>query len=148
LTSGTWVNVGALRLALLEHGAPLIEDVVITGLDRHEIAALVFVSHPHASRIAELSGAQHDELARHPRVRAFVAAALARHNAAAPASSTRVVRALILPEPPQRGAGEITDKGTINQRRALELRAASVRTLYDDRPGNDVVAPGVAAAAI
>jgi len=141
LTSGTWVNVGALRLALLGHGAPLIEDVVITGHDRDEIAALVFVNRPHAARIAEVAGAQHDEVARHPRVRAFVAAALARHNAVAPASSTRVVRALILPEPPQRGAGEITDKGTINQRRALELRAESVRALHDEFSGNDVVLP-------
>ncbi len=144
LTSGTWVNVGALRLALLEHGAPLIEDVVITGHDRHEIAALVFLSRAQAARIAELSSAEHDELARHPRVRDFVAAALARHNAAAPASSTRVVRALILLEPPQRGAGEMTDKGTINQRRALELRAAAVLSLYSGRPSSDVVAPNPA----
>jgi feruloyl-CoA synthase len=74
-------------------------------------------------------------------VRESVAAALARHNAAAPASSTRVTRALILPEPPKREAGEITDKGTINQRRALDLRAASVQALYAGELGPDVLTP-------
>jgi len=139
LTSGTWVNVGALRLSLLEHGAPLIEDVVIAGHDRDEIAALIFVSRSHAAKLAGTPQAEHAEIARHPDVREFVAAAIARHNAAAPASSTRVARALILPEPPKRDAGEITDKGTINQRRALDLRAASVQSLYAE-PGVDVFA--------
>jgi feruloyl-CoA synthase len=143
LTSGTWVNVGALRLALLEQGAPLIEDLVITGHDRDEIGALVFVSRTHGAKLAGTPEAGHEEVARHPSVREFVAAALARHNAAAPASSTRVMRALILPEPPRREAGEITDKGTINQRRALDLRAASVEALYARELGPDVFTPAL-----
>jgi len=139
LSSGTWVNVGALRLSLLEHGAPLVEDVVIAGHDRNELAALIFVSRAHAAKFAGTPQAEHAEIARQPSVRGFVAAAIARHNSNAPASSTKVTRALILLEPPQRDAGEITDKGSINQRRSLELRAASVQTLYAERPGSDVL---------
>ena len=145
LTSGTWVNVGALRLALLEQGAPLVEDVVITGHDRDEIGALIFVSRAHAAKLAGTAEAEHAGIARHPTVRDFVAATLARHNAAAPASSTRVMRALILPEPPRREAGEITDKGTINQRRALDLRAASVEALYAGELGPEVLTPALTA---
>jgi feruloyl-CoA synthase len=142
LASGTWVNVGALRLSLLEHGAPLIEDVVIAGHDRDDIAALIFVSRAHAAKLAGAPQAEHADIARHPSVHEFIAAAIARHNSAAPASSTRVVRALIVPEPPQRDAGEITDKGTINQRRALDLRAGSVHALYAGQRGGDILARG------
>jgi feruloyl-CoA synthase len=121
LATGTWVNVGALRLALIERGAPLIEDVVLTGHDRDELGALVFVRAEAAAQIAD--------------VRAFVANALGAHNAASPGSSTRIVRAMIVPEPPDRAHGEITDKGSVNQRRSLQLRAHDVTLL--DAGGDD-----------
>jgi feruloyl-CoA synthase len=38
----------------------------------------------------------------------------------------------VLAEPPNMGAGEITDKGYINQRLVLQRRAADVAALYDD----------------
>lgn len=139
LSSGTWVNVGALRLSLIEHGAPLIEDVVVAGHDRDEIAVLIFVSRAPAAKHAGMPQAEHPELARDEKVRDFIANALARHNASARATSTFVVRAMILPEPPKREAGEITDKGTVNQRRALDLRTASVNALYAHEPGRNVL---------
>jgi len=145
LSSGTWVNVGALRLALIERGAPIVEEVVVSGHDRDEIAVLIFVSRAHASKLAGDTDADHAALARSADVRAFVAGVLADHNAAAPASSTRVARALLLPEAPNRGEGEITDKGTINQRRSLHLRAPSVAILHGDEAHPNVVAPRGAA---
>jgi feruloyl-CoA synthase len=36
----------------------------------------------------------------------------------------------VLPEPPSADAGEITDKGYINQRAVLARRAADVQALY------------------
>jgi feruloyl-CoA synthase len=141
LTSGTWVNVGAVRLALLERGAPVIEEVVVSGHDRDEIAALLFVSRTHAATLAGVADADHASLAAHPAVRAFVSDVLGAHNAAAPASSTRVVRASIVPEAPNRAAGEITDKGTINQRRALDLRAAHVAELHTEPASDRIVRP-------
>jgi feruloyl-CoA synthase len=146
LSSGTWVNVGALRLALIERGAPLVEEVVIAGADRDSLAALVFFSRAHAAALANAPDADHAELARHDAVRRFLAETLARHNAAAPASSTRVDAALLLPEPPNRGQGEITDKGTVNQRRALVLRAESVARLY--ARSDDVIVPLTAVASM
>jgi feruloyl-CoA synthase len=139
LSSGTWVNVGALRLSLVERGAPLIEDVVVAGHDRDEIAVLIFVSRAHAARLAGASEIGYAEIPRQAIVRDRIAEALGRHNASAPSSSTRVARALILTEPPSREAGEITDKGSINQRRALELRALAVQTLYAEDSGSEVV---------
>ncbi len=112
LTTGTWVHVGAVRMALIAAGNPLIQDAVITGHDRDEIGALVFLS-PAAkgldvkSRLEEV-------------LKGF----------SAEASSTRVARIMAMSEPPSIDANEITDKGYMNQRAVLERRAALVEKLY------------------
>jgi feruloyl-CoA synthase len=115
LSSGTWVNAGLLRLDVIEAGAGAIEDVVFAGADRDELTAIVFV--PHA-------------LSSDPATPQRVRAALALHNERNPASSTRVARALVAAEPPDGARGEITDKGSVNQRRVLQNRAADVARLY------------------
>jgi feruloyl-CoA synthase len=145
LTSGTWVNVGALRLALLERGAPLIEDVIVSGHDRDELALLVFISRAHVAKFVHLPDADHATLAQHPAMRSFLANVLAEHNAKSPGTSTRVARALILPESPNRGNGEMTDKGSVNQRRALQVRAPAVAALHAEPPGAAVILPAALA---
>ena len=125
LGTGTWVHVGALRVKLIAAGNPLIQDAVITGHDRNEVGALVFLS----AAARDLAAAE---------VRARIGAALAA-LAAEGGSSTHPVRALILDEPPSIDAGEITDKGYINQRAVLERRAALVEALYASPPPADVV---------
>jgi len=49
-------------------------------------------------------------------------------------SSNRIARAIVLDEPPSLDAGEMTDKGSINQRAVLRRRAALVQELYTDSP--------------
>ncbi len=121
LTSGTWVHVGALRLAILTALAPLVQDAVICGHDRDDIAVLLF---PDVAACAALAG---EELVQ--RVRA----ALRAHNQQVDGTSSQsVARALILSEPPSIDAGEITDKGYINQRAVLSRRDALVRMMFDD----------------
>jgi feruloyl-CoA synthase len=75
-----------------------------------------------------------------PELRAAVREALARWNAEHPEGSTRITRAMLLEEPPSLDAGEITDKGYINQRITLERRSALVEALYADREADGVVA--------
>ncbi|HXZ01636.1 MAG TPA: feruloyl-CoA synthase [Stellaceae bacterium] len=144
LSSGTWVSVGALRVALIAACAPVIEDAVITGHDRDEIGLLVFPSLagcrglcPHLPPDAPLSA-----LVKEKAVADALAASLARHNAAAGGSSHRIARALLLDHPPSIDKGEITDKGYINQRAVLTHRAALVERLYADPPSADLVLPG------
>ena len=118
LSSGTWVHVGELRLALVAACSPHVSDAVITGHDRDELGALVFLAPGRAAT---------DE------VRAALIAALAHHDGP---SSARIARLLILDEPPSIDAGEITDKGYINQRAVLARRADLVDRLYrDDEDG-------------
>src|SRR5882672_9676717 len=44
LSTGTWAHVGALRVKLIAAADPLIQDAVITGHDRNDIGALLFLS--------------------------------------------------------------------------------------------------------
>jgi feruloyl-CoA synthase len=117
LTSGTWVSVGTLRLKLVNALAPLAQDAVITGHDRAEIGALVFLTE--AARRLDA-----DEL------RERIGAALAALRAEGAGSSQTPARVLPLPDAPSMAAGEITDKGYINQRLTLQRRAAEVEALY------------------
>ncbi len=134
LTSGTWVHTGELRVQLIAACAPVVQDLVLTGHDRESIGLLVFPNPagcrslcPEAPDDAPLA-----ELVRHPAVHAALRASLAAHNAANPATSRRVAGALLLAEPPSIDAGEITDKGYINQRAVLDRRAALVERLHAD----------------
>jgi feruloyl-CoA synthase len=109
LSTGTWVHVGPLRARFLEHFAPLLRDVVIVGEGRSELGALVFPSN------------QFDETSFRDKLKSFESTG----------SSNRIARALVLEEPPSLDAGEVTDKGTINQRAVLSHRQALVRKLYE-----------------
>ena len=117
LTSGTWVSVGTLRLHLVTALAPLAQDAVITGHDRNEIGALVFLTEA-ARKLPEAE------------VRAGIKAALQRIRAEGAGSAHTPTRVLLLPDAPSMAAGEITDKGYINQRLTLQRRAAEVEALY------------------
>ncbi|KQT08118.1 feruloyl-CoA synthase [Ramlibacter sp. Leaf400] len=117
LTTGTWVSVGTLRVKVVSALAPLAQDVVVTGHDRREIGVLVFPS-PAAA------GLPPQELA------SRIAAALRKLRDEGGGSSQCPARALVLAEPPSADAGEITDKGYINQRAVLQRRAAGVERLY------------------
>ncbi|MBX3273955.1 MAG: feruloyl-CoA synthase [Sandaracinaceae bacterium] len=118
LTTGTWVHAGTLRVALVAACSPVVQDAVITGHDRDEIGALLFPSPIEWGRAAD--------------PRAVILEGLRALDARAAGSSRAITRALVLDEPPSIDAGEITDKGYVNQRRVLERRAALVARLYDD----------------
>ncbi len=118
LGSGTWVSVGAVRLRAVSAMAPYVADAVVTGHERDEIGLLLFLSPQ--GRQAERS-----------QVAARVLQALREMRAAAAGSSSQCpARALLLDDAPAMEAGEITDKGYINQRAVLQRRADDVAALY------------------
>ena len=117
LTTGTWVSVGTLRVKIVSALAPLAQDVVITGHDRAEAGALIFAS-PQARELPEVE------------LRQRIADALAALRRDGGGSSMAVARALVLPDAPSADAGEITDKGYVNQRAVLARRQADVQALY------------------
>ena len=131
LSTGTWVSVGPLRARFIDHFAPYVRDVVFAGPDRDDIAALVFPDVEACRRLSGLAAdatpaAVLDALS----VRAKLADLLVKLAAESRGSSTRVVRLVLMAEPPSMDKGEATDKGSINQRVVLKNRAALVEQLY------------------
>jgi feruloyl-CoA synthase len=145
LLTGTWVNVGTLRPAVIGAGAPVIEDAVVTGHDRDEIGLLVFPSLAGLRSLCPELGSEAvlSDLVGRPGARAALVDGLRRHNAqAGGTATTRIARCLILTEPPSIDANEITDKGYLNQRAVLAKRAALVERLYADPAPSDVIVIG------
>ncbi|MGE0312791.1 MAG: feruloyl-CoA synthase [Lautropia sp.] len=145
LSSGTFVSVGPLRARIVAAGEPCIQDAVITGLDRNEIGALVFPRPDECRRIAGLAAdASLDAVLRSAPVRAFFEAVAARLLAEATGSASRVARMYLLSQPPAIDLGEVTDKGSINQRAVLKAREDLVEQMYEgatDDPLLVVAAP-------
>jgi feruloyl-CoA synthase len=144
LSTATWVRVGALRLAAIAALSPLAQDVVVTGHDRDEIGFLIF---PNLAACRQLCGdaardASPEAILAHSGVRSRIAAGLAAlQEQSGGSSSTHATRALLLDASPSLDAGEITDKGYINQRVVLERRAASVSLLYRSPLDPRVITP-------
>lgn len=125
LLTGTWVAAGALRTRLIS-GAGVLSDAVICGHDAEYVAAMAWVNQAEARRV---TGAGRDVALDDPALREHLARALRTLNTDG-GSASRIERLLLLAEPPSLDAGEITDKGYLNQRRTLECRAADVARLY------------------
>jgi feruloyl-CoA synthase len=142
LSTATWVNVGALRLDAITALSPVAQDVVVAGHDRDEVGLLIFPNLDACRRLcAELpSDASPARVLEHPAVRARVGAGLAVLERGS-GSSRCARRALLMLEPPSIDAGEVTDKGYINQRAVLARRAALVETLYQNPIDPRVIAP-------
>jgi len=128
LTSGTWVSVGTLRLKVVAAMAPFVQDAVITGHDRSEIGLLLFLTEAGRALPPEQAAAhlQHG-----------LRALQAEHAG----SAQTPMRALVLDGPPSMVAGEVTDKGYVNQRLVLQRRAFEVEALYAPGGGPRIITP-------
>ena len=134
LSTGTFVSVGPLRAKIILAGDPLVQDAVITGLNRDDVGAMLF---PRPDECRKLAGLGDDvalpEVLHHPVVRAFFQALTDRLWREATGSASRVARLHVLAEPPSIDKGEVTDKGSINQRAVLSHRDSLVQALYEGR---------------
>ncbi|HRK71760.1 MAG TPA: AMP-binding protein, partial [Micropepsaceae bacterium] len=140
LETGTWVNAGRLRVQAIEAAGGLLQDALVAGLDRAYAAILGWPNLAACRALAGNEALSFDEVVTHPQILSRIAAGLTAHNKVNPGSSTQIRRALLMVEPPSLDAGEITDKGYVNQSLSLARRKALVEKLYTDPPGNDVIA--------
>jgi feruloyl-CoA synthase len=132
LATGTFVSVGTLRPRLLSASRALLLDAVLCGQDGDRVSAMVWLSPAHAARV-DPGGVPEDSL------RAELVATMQRLAAEGGGSSQRVERLLVLTEPAQLDAGEITDKGYVNQAAVRDRRADLVALLTADPPPPQVV---------
>lgn len=135
LDTGTWVAVGVLRAQLVNQFGGLIRDAVITGENRPELGALVVPFMPALRDLVENEAGLSDAaILDHATVRAALADRLAEHQREATGSATRIQRILPMTEPLRFDRGEVTDKGSVNQRAVLAHRADLVDALYAAAP--------------
>ena len=132
LITGAWVDVGDLRLAVIASAKELIKDAVIAGHDQEYLSLLVVPNIDGCRRLAkdEVGELDIEQLVQHPDVIDALVNGLKQYNKNNPGSSRRISRAVILTSPPDFGAGEITEKGYINQRAMLDRRATELKRLY------------------
>ena len=134
LGSGTWVAVGPLRARLANDLKGLAVDTVIAGEGHQELGALVLPDWSALTALAGDNSLEGEALLNHPAVRQAVAERLAEHARRATGSSTRVTRLMFIDVPLSFDKGEVTDKGSINQRAVLRNRADLVEALWSDDP--------------
>ena len=132
LATGTFVSVGPLRGKIIAAGAPYIQDVVLTGINLKEVGAMVFPT----AAVRNLSdlpadASMHDVLD-HPAVLAQFQLIVNELAKTATGSANRIARMCLLADPPTIDRGEVTDKGSINQRAVLTHRADTVAKLHSD----------------
>ena len=110
---------------------PWVQDVVVTGDGRGSLGLLVFLA-PAAAQLASVSGAAPSPvaLADDAGVRAWAQGWLDALAAGGTGSSNRIERLMLMAEPPSGTRGEVTDKGSLNQRAVLHCRAGLVDALY------------------
>jgi feruloyl-CoA synthase len=133
LATGTFVSVGPLRGKIIAAGAPYIQDAVLTGINLKEVGAMVFTT----PRVRELAGMPENtplaDVLAAPAVLAKFQEVVDELSANSTGSANRIARMCLLSEPPTIDKGEITDKGSINQRSVLHHRADTVAALHEDR---------------
>ena len=131
LATGTFVSVGPLRAKIIAAGAPYIQDVVLTGINLKEVGAMVFPS----AKVRELSGMDANvplaDVLASDKVVAPFQNVINDLSKTATGSASRIARMCLLAEPPTIDRGEVTDKGSINQRAVLAHRADTVAKLHD-----------------
>ena len=132
LATGTFVSVGPMRAKIIAAGAPYVQDVVLTGINLKEVGAMLFPT----QAVRKLAGlpaeAPMREVLDSAPVRAHFQTVIDTLAAASTGSANRIARAWLVDEPPSIDKGEVTDKGSINQRAVLKHRAAQVDALHAD----------------
>jgi feruloyl-CoA synthase len=140
LASGTWVSVGPLRARFVAACAPLVRDVVIAGINRDEVSALVILDLDGCRLINptlpfdDLTATASDAL-----IREAFRERLVSFLSTSTGSATRITRAVLLDTPLSIDRGEVTDKGSINQRAVLDCRNGLIEALYLQTPPAHVI---------
>ncbi|MEO0608544.1 MAG: feruloyl-CoA synthase, partial [Pseudomonadota bacterium] len=138
LANGTWVSAGKLRVQVVQAVDGALADAVVCGLNQDEVCLLGFLNEGYCQRLVGES-LSIDQLSEHPQVIQAVRTGLEKHNLAHPNAAGRIARIALMKTPPQADAGEITEKGYINQNKAQSLRQTDVERLYTRPAGPGII---------
>ena len=122
-----------MRAKIIAACAPYVQDAVITGINLKEVGALLIPT-PHIRTLARLpSDASLPQVLESAPVQQHFQQVINQLAAQATGSATRVARMHLMAEPPSLDKGEITDKGSINQRAVLKHRADLVEAMHEGK---------------
>jgi len=126
LTTGTWVAVGAVRATLVDALEGLVRDAVVVGENQAELGALVLLTE-RAARMdrSDLTKALAEKLETAARK--------------ASGSASRVRRIAVLETDPSFDKGEVTEKGSLNQRAMRANNTELIVSLYAGGKGTIAV---------
>lgn len=131
LSTGTWVSVGVMKTKVISSGSPIIQDVVFAGLDKEFIGAILFLNAEACRKLANLpTEISLEQVFENQEVISFLDKWLVEFNSHSTGSSTKIGKYIIAIEPPSIDLGEITDKGSLNQRAVLTHRKHLVDLMY------------------
>lgn len=130
LATGTFVSVGPLRAKVIAAGAPYVQDAVLTGLNMKEVGALIVPTQAVRKLAGLAADAPMQQVLQSAPVQAHFQGVIDQLAATATGSASRIARAHLMSEPPSIDKGEVTDKGSINQRAVLHHRAGMVEALH------------------
>ncbi len=139
LLTGTWVDVGSLRLAVVNSCTPLFQDGLVTGHDKNYLG---FLAWPNIEACKNFTGnkeLEYNDIVKHPLLREEIIRKIILHNKNFPGSSTKIKKVILMETPPSFDDNEITDKGYVNQSSALAIRDNLVSLLYEESENNDEV---------
>ncbi|MFO1013265.1 MAG: AMP-binding protein [Caulobacteraceae bacterium] len=125
LTSGTFVDAGAVRIGAVSALGGVISDALVCGEGEASLGLLLFLNA--------------DVARRHTNLRDVIAEGLLTYNKTALGAGGKVARALVLDGAPDPATGEITDKGYINQGLARGRRPDEIKRLFAADPDNEVI---------
>ncbi len=133
LDTGTWVHVGNIRSQLLVAGNGLIHDAVITGHDLPFVGAILFLDLEICKRMFDLDEYfTMAEMVEHPPLINRIQEMVDELATGSTGSSTLIRKVLIADFDLSSDAGELTDKGSVNQRKVIETRSDKVNSLYSN----------------
>ncbi|HEX5150395.1 MAG TPA: feruloyl-CoA synthase [Parafilimonas sp.] len=137
LNTGTWVRVGVLRSQVIAAGNGLIQDIVITGHDNDFIGAIVFPAIEYCKHLTGLK--ETADVIHHPLVTEKLQKVLEEIARESTGSATLVKRAILADFDLSMDKGEVSDKGTINQRSVIQNHPDIVEQLYAKTPAENII---------
>ncbi|WP_367107443.1 AMP-binding protein [uncultured Psychrobacter sp.] len=140
LNSGTWVNVGEVRIGVISTLKPYFLDAIVTGHNQPELGLLIV---PNIERLASEHGLGEEqknasELQKVEKLVDQVVMLLNDYNEINFSNSKKIRRCAFLPEPPSIEKNEITDKGYLNQRALLENWSKLIEDMHSKEIGSDL----------
>jgi feruloyl-CoA synthase len=134
LDSGTWVCTTSLRGSISQQAAPYITDTVITGHDRSEVTAILVPNIEACRAIATNCSKDADAktVLRDPSFISWIQNLANKLAKSSTGGANRISRLLVIETPLTLDRGELTDKGSINQRMVIKNNPELVSALYGE----------------